>query len=119
MDALKLFKIRFGTNIFTYTHMVVWYLVFVGRRQINCAFNLKVLPELISFLSHLYVPYSNKQKMREILNMHLVGERYSADKIRAGSGNNQVSVMKKGFEKFFLNLFYWFVPVARSGSNAS
>lgn len=31
--------------------------------------------------------------MREILNMHLVGERYSADKIRTGSGNNQVSVI--------------------------
>jgi uncharacterized surface protein with fasciclin (FAS1) repeats len=33
-------------------------------------------------------PNSNKQKMREILNLHLVSDRYSAEKIR--SNNNQV-----------------------------
>ena len=53
--------------------------------------------------------------MREILNMHLVSERYSADKIRSGSGNNQVSVMKKGFEKFLKKSFI----LAHSSSNAS
>lgn len=29
--------------------------------------------------------------MREILNMHLVADRYSTDKIRTGTSNNQVS----------------------------
>lgn len=39
------------------------------------------------------VLYRNKQKMREILNLHLVADRYSADKIR--SSQNQVCVTKK------------------------
>ncbi|CAH1730246.1 unnamed protein product [Chironomus riparius] len=43
---------------------------------------------------------ANKQKMREILNLHLVSERYSAEKIR--SNNNQIIQVPTNVDKKFL-----------------
>ncbi|KAG5673151.1 hypothetical protein PVAND_003219 [Polypedilum vanderplanki] len=43
---------------------------------------------------------ANKQKMREILNLHLVSDRYSAEKIR--SNNNQIIQIPTNVDKKFL-----------------
>ncbi|CRK94485.1 CLUMA_CG007991, isoform A, partial [Clunio marinus] len=54
----------------------------------------------------------NKQKMREILNLHLVNERLNSDKIRANN-NNQIAQIPTNVDKKFL----YFNVVNRDDNN--
>lgn len=58
------------------------------------AFVTEIVPRCNAFPSFSSSTRSNKQKMKEILNLHLVNERFSSDKIRSNN-NNQVNGWKE------------------------
>jgi fasciclin 1 len=57
--------------------------------------NLKGLSTRCNALVHFTLVCSNKQKMKEILNLHLVNDRFNSEKIRSNN-NNQVRNRKDG-----------------------
>lgn len=69
----------------------------------SCPFNS------IQFLH--FFSSSNKQKMKEILNLHLVNERFSSEKIRSNNNNKVNWTRKKAFlHCTFVTFFRPFIP---------
>lgn len=55
---------------------------------------------------------SNKQKMKEILNLHLVNERFSSEKIRSNNNNKVNWTRKESFSLLHLVTFFRpFLPI--------